>query len=157
VRGDRVEKCSERWRYNGGHRKYLVRRHAPPRLFFAIAVMSQALSGDEPLWIVEGMKKSLAIAQLGLPAIGIESAWGWHLKGSRALLPDFGCLHLRDRVIELVPDSDAQTNPLIARSMCHLAEALRGAGARPRLVRLPAEGREKVGIDDYLMRMTEAA
>lgn len=83
----------------------------------------RALSGDEPLWIVEGMKKALAVAQLQCPAVGIESAWSWHPKGSRALLADFGYIMLRDRFVEVVPDSDVQTNPMIAHSMRQLGDA----------------------------------
>src|SRR5437870_502735 len=89
VRGDELEEHRARWRYNGGQRKYLVRRQSAPRLYFPIPTMRRALEGDEPVWVVEGMKKALAVMQLGLPAVGIESAWGWHVKGSTALLPDF--------------------------------------------------------------------
>jgi hypothetical protein len=140
VRGDQVEEHRERGRgYNNGTRKYLVCRKATPRLYLPIPTMRRVLAGDEPLWLVEGMKKSLAAAQLALATVGLESAWSWHVKGSTLLLPDFGYINLKNRVVELVPDSDVQTNPMIARSMREFAGALRAAGARPRLVRLPAE------------------
>lgn len=139
VRGDEVEERRERWRYNGGQRKYLTRRAAPPRLFFCLQTLAVAVEGPDPLWIVEGMKKALAAAQLGLPAVGIESAWGWHEKGSRELLPDFGLIALQGRTVKLVPDSDAQTTPPIARAMHHLGEALERRGARVELVMLPLE------------------
>jgi hypothetical protein len=137
VRGDQIEESRDGWRYNGGQRKYLVRHRAAPRLFFTIPTIPQVLDSAEPLWCVEGMKKALAVAQLGLPAIGIESAWSWHEKGSRALLPDFLRIPLRGRVVEVLPDSDAATNPAIGHAMRQLADALRSIGARPRLVRLP--------------------
>jgi len=140
IRGDEVEEHRERRRYNGGQRKYLVRRQSAPRLYFPIPTTRLALEGDGPLWLVEGMKKSLAVAQLGLSAVGIESAWGWHLKGSSALLPDFAAIALNGRLVELVPDSDVATNRSIERAMRGLADALRAAGARPRLVRLPEAG-----------------
>jgi Domain of unknown function (DUF3854) len=109
--------------------------------------MEQALESDEPLWLVEGMKKALAVSQLGVPSVGLESAWSWHMKGSSTLLPDFAVIALRGRVVELVPDSDVQTNPMIARAVQQLADALRSAGARPRLVRLPADVK---GADDFI-------
>jgi Domain of unknown function (DUF3854) len=137
VRGGHVEQHRKRWRYNNGARKYLVRRAAYPWLFFPIATMADALEGAEALYLVEGEKKSLAVAQLGLPAVGIESAWGWHEKESRDLLPDFDTITLRDRIVELIPDSDVETNPQIMRSIRHLALALEGRGAHPRLVVLP--------------------
>jgi hypothetical protein len=154
VRGDQVEERREKWRYNGGARKYIARRRAAPRLFFPLATMRQALEGDAPLFVVEGEKKSLSVAQLGLPAVGLESAWGWHVKGASSLLADFGFIHLMERVIELVPDSDITTNPMIATSMRRLADALRAVGARPRLLRLPSEVK---GVDDYIVTKAGAA
>jgi uncharacterized protein DUF3854 len=158
VLGDHVEEHRQCCRYNGGRQKYLVPRESAPRLYSPIPTMRNALEGPAPLWIIEGMKEALAVMQLGLPVVGIESAWSWHVKGSRALLLDFAWISLRDRLVELVPDSDVQTNAMIARSMRQLVDALRAAGARPRLVRLPAGTHgEKVGIDDYLLMSTEAA
>ena len=137
IRGDEIEEHEEKWRYNGGQRKYLVRRQAAPRLYFPIPTMGRALDSTEPVWVVEGMKKALSVMQLGLPVVGFESPFSWHLKGSTALLPDFTLVKLAGRIVELVPDSDIQTNSMIAGSMRRFADALRAAGARPRLVRLP--------------------
>jgi hypothetical protein len=147
VRGDHVEERREPWRYNAGARKYVTRRRSQPRLFFPLATLPQALDSDEPVFLVEGEKKALAVAQLGLPALGLESVWSWHARGSRALLDDFGFIRLKGRVVELVPDSDVRVNPMIAQSARRLADALRTAGARPRLVRLPKEVK---GVDDYV-------
>jgi hypothetical protein len=139
IRGDRVEHRGERYRYNNGARKYLARRASPPRLFFPLATMTPALEDADALWVVEGEKKSLAVAQLGLPAVGIESAWGWHEKGARELLPDFAFITMKGRVVKLVPDSDVQTNPAIGRAMHQLGEALERHGARAQIVMLPLE------------------
>jgi hypothetical protein len=94
---------------------------------------------DRPFWCVEGVKKCLAVAQLGLPAVGFEGIEGWHAKGSRDLLPDFERVPLRGRVVELLPDGDWRTNPHVRRGVERFAEALATRGARPRLVVLPAE------------------
>lgn len=137
IRGDHVEAQRDTWRYNGGATKYLVQQASAPHLYIPIPTMDRALDSDAPLWVCEGMKKALSVGQLGLPALAIESAWGWHVKGTTALLPDFAAVRLRDRIVELVPDGDIATNPLIAYSMRQFASALRAVGARPRLVRLP--------------------
>lgn len=148
VTGDHVQTIGAgRYRYNSGRTKYLVRRHSPPRLFFTLATLPTVLHGDEVLWIAEGCKKGLALAQVGLPTVAIESPFSWHLKNSRELLPDFASIALKGRTIELVPDSDVETNPLILRSMRQLADALRAVGACPRLVRLPASIK---GVDDFI-------
>jgi uncharacterized protein DUF3854 len=154
VRGDQIAAPREKWRYNGGTRKYIVRYRSAPRLFFPLSTLCRVLESAEPVFLIEGEKKSLAVAQLGLPAVGLESAWGWHRKGASALLDDFGVIPLMGRVIELVPDSDITTNPRIATAMRRLADALRAAGARPRLVRIP---REVKGADDYIMTKEGAA
>jgi hypothetical protein len=72
VRGDDIDEHRGRWRYNGGQRKYLVRRQSAPRLYFPIPTMRQALEDGAPLWLVEGMKKALAVSQLDLPAVGLS-------------------------------------------------------------------------------------
>lgn len=119
--------------------KYLQPRHSGVRLFFPFLQMPEALRGTVPLWLVEGEKKALAVAQLGLAAVGFCGIEGWHVAGSSALLPDFGLLRLTGRVVELVPDGDCQSNPAVARGAFRLADALERRGARVRLVVLPAD------------------
>ena len=95
--------------------KYLQPRHSGVRLFFPLATLPRVLEGREPLWFIEGEKKSLAVAQLGLTAVGFCGIEGWHLSGSRALLADFETIPLHGRVAELVPDGDVRTNADVAR------------------------------------------
>jgi hypothetical protein len=139
IRGAHVVQHRERWRYNGGRMKYLVCRRATPRLFFPLATMTPTLAGTGALWAVEGPKKALAMAQLGFPVVGIESAFGWHLKASRDLLPDFDAVVLARRIVKIAPDPDMQTAPQIARTMHQFAEAVERRGARVQIVRLPGE------------------
>jgi putative DNA primase/helicase len=118
--------------------KYLQPRATPPRLYFTEAALA-AVNDDRPLWLVEGQKKALAVAQLGLPAVGFCGVEGWHVAGSRDLIPDFDSIALQARTVELVPDADAQTNPNVRRGVEGLAVALACRGARPRLVNFAAE------------------
>jgi hypothetical protein len=117
--------------------KYLQPRGSGVRLFFPRASSGPAMEGDEPLWLVEGEKKALAVAQLGLTAVGFCGIEGWHPGGSRELLADFDALRLRGRTVELAPDGDWRTNPAVARGTQRLAQALDARGARVRLVVLP--------------------
>jgi putative DNA primase/helicase len=117
--------------------KYLQPRWSGVRLFFALATLEDALAGAGPIWVVEGEKKALAVSQLGLPAVGFSGIEGWHLTGSRQLIPDFDCLPIRGRIFELVPDGDWRTNPAVERAG-RFAEALEARGARVRLVVLPS-------------------
>jgi hypothetical protein len=117
--------------------KYLQPRRSAIRLFYPLIPLEQVLHGSAPLWLVEGEKKALAVAQLGLPAVGFCGVEGWHLTGSRTLLPDFEAIPLQQRVVELAIDGDVHTNPHVARAARRLADALRAQGAQPRLVVLP--------------------
>ncbi len=117
--------------------KYLQPKGSAPRLYFVARCLREVLEGDAPLWIVEGEKKALAVAQLGLPAVGFCGVEGWHRAGERALLPDFSAIPLCDRIVEVVPDGDFDTNPNVRRAVEHFGEALAFRGARPRAVLLP--------------------
>ena len=97
------------------------------------------LESTTPLYLVEGAKKALAVAQLGHAVVGFLGIEGWHVKGSRELLPDFDQVPLAGRTAELLPDGDVQTNWNVARGVARFGTALRGRGARVRLVVLPAE------------------
>jgi hypothetical protein len=119
--------------------KYAQPKGSAPRVYFIRHCLREVLDGDAPLWVVEGEKKSLAVAQLGLPAIGIAGVEGWHIRGSRALLPDFDAIRLGGRIVEVLPDADYETNPNVRRAVERLGTALAACGAHPRLVMLPSE------------------
>ena len=119
--------------------KYLQPKGREPRLYFVAACLRGVVDGDEPLWLVEGEKKAIAVTQLGLPAVGFCGAEGWHRQGTTALLPDFDGLRLCNRILELVPDGDYQTNLDVKRAVQRLGGALLARGARPRVVLLPSE------------------
>src|SRR5262249_31559611 len=85
--------------------KYLQPKLSGQRIYFPLAPLKGVRRADEPLYFVEGEKKSLAVAQLGLPAIGMCGIEGWHLGGSRALHPDLGDVPLEGRVVRVVPDA----------------------------------------------------
>jgi hypothetical protein len=119
--------------------KYLQPRGSQIRLYFPLATLPAVLQPDVPLWLVEGEKKSLATAQLGLASVGFCGIEAWHQGGSRELLADFDAIPLRGRVVELVPDADVQTNSHVRRGLENLAVALAKRGTHPRLVTLPAE------------------
>lgn len=119
--------------------KYLQPRASGVRLFFPLRTVDAALRSVEPLWLVEGEKKSLATAQLDLPSVAFCGVEAWHAAGSRNLIPDFGQINLGGRVVKLLPDGDVQTNPAVARAIHRFAEALDRRGARVQLVMLPTE------------------
>jgi hypothetical protein len=124
----------------GGHAvKYLQPRRSGVRLYFVGRCLERVLYSDEPLWITEGEKKACCVAQLGFPVVGITGVHGWHAKGSCLLLSDFDAIGLAGRVIELLPDSDYQTNAQVEHAIRSLAYALVARGAKPGVRLLPRE------------------
>jgi hypothetical protein len=119
--------------------RYLQPRGSGPHLYFPLATLDRVPSGDASPWFVEGEKKSLAVSQLGLPAVGFCGIEGWHRAGLRELLPDFDSVPLAGRTVHLLPDGDVQTNPDVRRGAIRFARALEGRGATVQLVTLPAE------------------
>src|SRR5262249_43333457 len=114
--------------------KYLQPRKSGQRIFFPLATLEAALRSVEPLYLVGGEKKSLAVAQLGSPAIGMCGVEGWHAAGSHDLHADFHDVVLRGRVVNVVPDADVRTNLAVNRAMQGLARALAARGATVKLV-----------------------
>ena len=93
-------------------------------------------------------RKELAVAQQGLPCIGICGIDGWHLGGSHELHPDLDDVGLTGRTVNLIPDADLDTNPAVAHAVRGLVRALqaRRVGQVHRVL-IPAGFK---GIDDYL-------
>ena len=114
-----------------GTTKYLQPAASGVRIFFPVAALDAVMHSDEPLYLVEGEKKALAVAQTGLPAVGLCGIEGWHTKGSRDLHPDLDDIGLRGRVVNVIPDADARTNPAVHAAVRRLGAALRIAAPSP--------------------------
>ncbi len=127
--------------------KYLGRRASGTRIFFPLATIDAVLHSTEPLYIVEGQKKSLSVGQLELPTVGMCGVEGWHVAGSRDLHPDLDDVGLRGREVNVIPDADVRTNPAVNHAVRRLGAALVARGAVCKVVLVP-EGYK--GIDDYL-------
>jgi hypothetical protein len=127
--------------------KYLQPRRSGVRIFFPLATLDAVLHSGDPLHVVEGEKKSLAVAQTRVPTIGICGIEGWHAAGSRDLHPDLDDVGLGNRVVKVIPDADYRTNLLVFAAVRGLGRALNARGAIPHVVHVP-DGFK--GIDDWL-------
>lgn len=117
--------------------KYAQPRGSRPRVYFVRRCLRKVLEGDERLLLVEGEKKALALAELGYACVGLAGVEGWHTKGDRRLLTDFDGIQLRNRLVEIVPDGDYQSNADVKRAVQRLGTVLADRGARVRVVLLP--------------------
>lgn len=141
------------------------RRYAQPKgsenhLYFSpLLEWSGVLSdGSQPLLITEGELKANAACRLGRPTVALGGVDSFRSQKHPLLLPDFDSIVLKGRLVYVVYDSDALTNPNIVRAENALAERLLQREARPHIVRLPALPElAKTGLDDYLVtRGTDA-
>ena len=111
---------------------------------------------DEPLIITEGEKKALAAVVAGFPVIGLGGVFNF-MASVDALLPELDAGKWRTRELYICFDSDAALNPNILAAEARLVDELqRKRGARCRLVRIPQDGDEKVGLDDFLLAHGQA-
>ncbi|MBM4296845.1 MAG: DUF3854 domain-containing protein, partial [Deltaproteobacteria bacterium] len=142
--------------------KYESPRGASNRAYFPPGTRAAIADATIPLIVTEGEKKSAAADQAGYPCIGLVGVYGWQRKrqrdangnavGERQLIDDLAGIPWQGRPVFVVFDSDAATNPNVQRAELALAEALRRHGADVRIVRLPADGDAKCGLDDYLVK-----
>jgi hypothetical protein len=101
-------------------------------------------------WIAEGEGKAFALAQLGLPVLGVGGCTGWNIKGTEELRPDFADSINRGDKIFITFDGDVRSNNQVKEGCKGLMTALRYIGAIPYYVLLPENAGAKAGIDDVI-------
>jgi hypothetical protein len=114
------------------------------------------LHGDEPIYVVEGIKKADCAATLGRLVVGLSGVWNWGKKRKRGgakygrpeLLPDWDAIPLEGRKVLICFDADYREKQNVALAMLRLAERLTERGAHVYIISLP--GPEK-GLDDYVV------
>jgi hypothetical protein len=149
--------------------KYIQPNGSPLRAYFPAGSTDKLRDGETPVFITEGEKKALALAQLGLAAVGIGGIWCGCNKSSTDLIDDLAAIPWKDRAVYVVFDYDekATTRRASETARTRLARALKAAGAGEVYnVQLPP-GPEgiKQGVDDFLVpngkepfdRLVEAA
>lgn len=147
VKLDQAGKDGKRYRGPAGKQNRL---YVPPMLD------SETLSDvSRPLYITEGEKKALKACQEGFPCVALPGVWSWRTKdddGNSVPIPDLDRIPWEGRIVSIVFDSDAATNPDVARAEISLAVELAQRGATVFSIRLPQGDEGKVGFDDYLIR-----
>jgi hypothetical protein len=130
--------------------RYLQRVGSPPRAYFPPGV-ERVLGSDQPLAIVEGEKKALAIAKAGVACVGIGGIWNFVQGGE--LIPDLKAISWRNRLVRFVPDGDVWSRNDLRRAVFQLGRLLEAEGATVSVVQLPSTlpGLSKVGADDFLV------
>ncbi len=107
-----------------------------------------------PLWVTEGSKKADCGAQYQLCVVALLGVWNWRgtndMSGKTAV-GDWNDIALNGRRVIIAFDGDVIRKPSAAKALCALAEFLKSRGARVEYLHLPGGGKQKVGLDDYLV------
>lgn len=122
------------------------------RCYFGPGLEWQRMSADiqEPVIITEGEAKALCGIKHGFPVIALGGVYNF-TNGGDELMPELEAWKWRGRDVYVCFDSDALTNPNVLAAEARLVDELqRKRGARCFLIRLPAEGDSKTGLDDFL-------
>jgi hypothetical protein len=97
--------------------------------------------------ITEGEKKALKADQEGFATISTPGVSGW-----QTCVPELTGIGWTGRRAIIVFDSDVTRKPGVKVAISALTDRLRDDGANARVALLPdLEGREKTGLDDYLV------
>jgi hypothetical protein len=125
----------------GHHIRYYQEPGTSPHLYYAPQVIWSDIVPDptKPVVITEGEKKTLALAQLGLAALGIGGVWSWMAKHKyqRLVLPELDLIVWQGRPVEICPDNDVWERDDLLRAVFALGMQLTRRGALVRLVRVP--------------------
>ena len=133
--------------------KYLSKEGAEPGIYFHPKDLEDLQEPSIPLIIAEGEKKALKGHQelKGYVVTGIPGCWGFSHK--KELSPQWQLVPLEGREVIVCPDTDFKTNPKVSAAMNALLVHLRRHGAKVKLIDLSIKGvKEKIGLDDYLMK-----
>ncbi|MGA7713921.1 MAG: AAA family ATPase [Rhizomicrobium sp.] len=100
---------------------------------------------------LEGEKKAIALCRAGIPAFATGGVFNY-TEGSAALHSAIASIAGNCTDVYVTFDSDAADKPQIQLAERRLAGQLALLGPRPHIVRIPANGPDKVGADDYLIK-----
>jgi hypothetical protein len=135
--------------------KYVQPKGSPLRAYFPVGSLPKLRDGRSAVYITEGEKKALALAQLGLAAVGLGGVWCGCKKGAGELIDDLAAVPWKGRAVYVASDFDpkAETRRHVDSARRRLARALRKAGAKEVYsVELPpGPGGAKQGADDFLV------
>jgi hypothetical protein len=106
---------------------------------------------DRAIFITEGELKAACAVRHGFNTVGLGGVSMFsNRKRGHSILPQFKEFVWKEREAYIVFDSDAVNNPNILRAESMLCRELTDLGAHPVIVRLPALGEGKTGLDDFL-------
>lgn len=126
-----------------------VRAYFPPNINWPATLADKAV----PLTVTEGELKAAAGCAAGSATIGLGGVYSWKsVRLGVDLIPDLKELDWAGRLVYLMFDSDASSNPHVCVALQQFTAELVNLGAEVRICDLPAAADgKKQGLDDYLV------
>jgi hypothetical protein len=114
------------------------------RMLLDVPEFTRPYLGDPcvPLWITEGIRKADSGVSRGLAIVALLGVWNWrgtNEYGGKVALPDWELIALNGRQVYLGFDSDATSNPQVAKALRRLGAFLTSRNADVRYIRLGTE------------------
>jgi hypothetical protein len=137
-----------------GDTKYLQRARSAGRLYVPKTLAPGVLQDSTiRLYIAEGELKAIKMVQEGFPAVGVTGVYGWLYR--KEPVPDFDRIAWEGRHVTIVFDSDPgeRSRGQVRAAEQWLAAVLTVRGAEVDAIHLPDDGAEKVGVDDFMVRV----
>jgi len=134
-------------------RKYETPKGASMQMDCSPACRAQLADPNVPLYITEGIKKADSLVSRGKPAIALLGVWNWrgtNSLGGTTALPEWELIALKDRIVNVVFDSDVTRKSQVQHALKRLTAFLQNRGAYVNVIYLPhCENGRKQGVDDY--------
>jgi hypothetical protein len=138
----------------GKVRKYESPCGKPPQAYVGPASRQRMKAGAAEIVFVEGIKKALALEQLGYTVISLSGVYNWKVKGKEKLQPDLEGMTWAGLKVFICFDYDPkpETQRYVATAVRRLGQLLLKAGAAEvMLIALPpGPDNAKNGVDDHL-------
>ncbi len=132
--------------------KYLQPKKTPPHLYVLPSVEVILTNPAAPLAVVEGEKKTAAMVQAGVMAVGVGGIWAWVASKTNSVIAALDRITWVEREVALYFDSDIWHRPELLNAVYALGKELEERGARVAVTIIEQQdGTGKAGIDDFLV------
>jgi hypothetical protein len=131
--------------------KYLQSKGTGTHLYVLPKAEEVLRNPSIPLAIAEGEKKTAALIEYGITAIGVGGIWSWLDGKTHQPIPELDQIAWVEREVKLYFDSDIWHRPDLLRPVYALGKELEDRGAEVEVVVLDQKGEDKIGIDDFLV------
>ncbi len=136
--------------------KYLQPKKTPPRLYVLPTVEAILTNPTVPLAVAEGEKKTAALVQAGVMAVGVSGVWAWSESDTHGLIAELNRIAWAKRKIEFYFDSDIWHRTGLLQAVYAFGNELKDRGADINVVMIEHSA-QKAGIDDFLVGKDGAA